>query len=162
MSGMVSIRALEAGDIPSCERIIRGLPEWFGMEEAVAQYVRDLESLPSFIAVAQDQVLGFLTLRHHNPFASEIHVLAVRRERHGSGLGRALVRHAEAELIQNKVKLLQVKTLGASHPDPSYRRTRAFYSALGFLPLEETTALWGEEQPCLIMVKQLSARDGSA
>ena len=150
-----SIRALELRDIPSCEQILRGLPEWFGIEEAVDQYVRDLESLPSFTALGQGQVLGFIALRHHNPHASEIHVLAVRRDRHRCGIGEALVRRAESDLTRRDVKLLQVKTLGPSHPDPGYTATRAFYVALGFVPLEETSALWGDNQPCLIMVKQL-------
>jgi ribosomal protein S18 acetylase RimI-like enzyme len=117
--------------------------------------VRDLESLPAFVAIGQGRVVGFLALRHHNPLASEVHVLAVRRERHRSGIGRALVRHAEDELIRSGVRLLQVKTLGPSNPDPGYKETRAFYSALGFIPLEETKTFWGEDNPCLIMVKPL-------
>ena len=36
-----------------------------------------------------------------------------------------------------------------------YKETRAFYSALGFTPLEETKAFWGKDNPCLIMVKPL-------
>jgi ribosomal protein S18 acetylase RimI-like enzyme len=153
----ISIRPLEPQDIPTCEEILRGLPEWFGFEEALVQYVRDLESSPSFVALGQGEILGFIALRHHNPLASEIHVLAVRRGYHRSGIGKALVQHAESELAWGKVKLLQVKTLGPSHPDPGYEATRAFYFALGFIPLEETKAFWGENQPCLVMVKPLPA-----
>ena len=51
-----------------------------------------------------------------------------------------------------------LKTLGPSNPDEGYRKTREFYSALGFLPLEETTAFWGPEQPTLVMVKVLPKR----
>ena len=151
----VSIRPLEPRDIPSCEEILRGLPQWFGFPDVNAQYVRDLESLPAFVAIGQGRVVGFLALRHHNPLASEIHVLAVRRERRRSGIGRALVRHAEDELARSRVRILQVKTLGPSHPDSGYKETRAFYSALGFIPLEETKTFWGEDNPCLIMVKPL-------
>ena len=50
---------------------------------------------------------------------------------------------------------MQVKTLGPSKPDRRYAGTRRFYEALGFRPLEET-ALWGPENPCLIMVKRLA------
>jgi ribosomal protein S18 acetylase RimI-like enzyme len=50
---------------------------------------------------------------------------------------------------------MQVKTLGPSNPDPGYARTRAFYEALGFRPLEELKQIWDEQNPCLIMVKQL-------
>jgi hypothetical protein len=48
-----------------------------------------------------------------------------------------------------------VKTLGPSHPSEAFARTRRFYEALGFIPIEETTAFWGESNPCLILVKSL-------
>ena len=65
-----------------------------------------------------------------------------------------MVQAREADARAEGVRLLEVKTLGASHPDPHYARTRHFYEAVGFLPLEETD-LWGEGAPCLIMVKPL-------
>ena len=37
----------------------------------------------------------------------------------------------------------------------TYGRTRRFYRARGFRPVEELTAIWGEENPCLIMVERL-------
>ena len=39
--------------------------------------------------------------------------------------------------------------------DVSYAKTRKFYLAMGFYPLEEITELWGEEIPCLIMARVL-------
>ena len=51
--------------------------------------------------------------------------------------------------------VLQVKTLSESHPDAGYAKTRAFYRAMGFHPLEEFKTLWGEANPCLLMVKKL-------
>jgi hypothetical protein len=53
------------------------------------------------------------------------------------------------------VEYLQVKTLSDAHPDAGYARTRAFYQAMGFRPLQELPELWGEENPCLQMVKGL-------
>ena len=70
-------------------------------------------------------------------------------------LGRALVGHTESILRQQKLEYWQVKTLAASHPDPFYARTRAFYLAMGFKPLEVLTQLWGQDNPCLLMVKYL-------
>lgn len=49
-----------------------------------------------------------------------------------------------------------VKTLGKSHPDENYKKTREFYSAVGFYPLEESTEIWGKENPCLLMIKILN------
>jgi hypothetical protein len=67
------------------------------------------------------------------------------------------VKKAEAWLRQRGVEYLQVKTLGPSHPDEGYARTRAFYFALGFRPLEEFEQLWDADNPCLLMVKSLTS-----
>jgi GNAT superfamily N-acetyltransferase len=150
----LKIKALEPADIPQCDAILRSLPEWFGFEVANAQYVRDLAVYPAFVAVEGDDVLGFLALHHYGTKASEVHVLAVCRDHHRQGIGRALLQAAEASL-SDEVKLLQVKTLGPSSGDAGYSKTRAFYQSLGFIPLEETRAFWGEQQPTLIMVKPL-------
>jgi len=48
-----------------------------------------------------------------------------------------------------------VKTRGPSSPNIFYARTQAFYEAMGFTPLLETTAFWGERDPTLLLVKYL-------
>ena len=151
----MEIRRLEPADIRACDSVLRSLPEWFGVEESNRAYIRDLGRLPSYVAIVDGCVAGFLSLKHHFPGASEIHVLAVERSIHRRGVGRALFEKAEADLRAAGVPLLQVKTLGPSNPDEAYRMTREFYTALGFQPLEETSALWGPENPSLIMVKVL-------
>jgi ribosomal protein S18 acetylase RimI-like enzyme len=80
--------------------------------------------------------------------------MAVEPATHRRGVGRRLVEALEADLIADGVELLQVKTLGPSRPDAGYDRTRQFYAAMGFRPLEEIDGLW-PENPCLIMVKLL-------
>ena len=64
---------------------------------------------------------------------------------------------AERHLGKRGFEYLQVKTLSERHPDLNYARTRAFYSAMGFRPLEEFPELWGEKNPCLQMIKSLVA-----
>jgi len=143
-----------------CAPILRALPEWFGLESALQQYISDIARYPTFLAVlktagALDVPAGFLTLKLHSPDAAEIYVMGVRPELHRQGLGRELVRHAEASLRQQGVQYLQVKTLSSTHPDPSYAHTRAFYHKMDFRPLEEMPTLWGPENPCLILIKSL-------
>jgi GNAT superfamily N-acetyltransferase len=133
-----------------CEHVLRDLPEWFGIEEATAAYIRDVAELPTF-AVDGDALLA---LKLHSPRAAELYVMGVRRERHGEGLGTALVAAAEAYLRERGIEYLQVKTLGPSHPDAGYAATRAFYESRGFVPLEELHGLW-ENNPCLLLVKHL-------
>jgi ribosomal protein S18 acetylase RimI-like enzyme len=139
----------------ACEPLLRSLPEWFGIEEDIVQYALDIERLPTFMAVSAGEMVGFLTLKQHYPGSAEILVMGIRREVQRQGVGRALVRQAQDWLKNQGVEYLQVKTLGASHPDENYARTRAFYLAVGFQPLEEFSQIWDENNPCLILVKKL-------
>jgi GNAT superfamily N-acetyltransferase len=138
------------------ERIVRALPDWFGLEEPIQGYVRDAHTLPNLVAVEDGTVVGVCLLRHHTPVAAEIELLAVPPDRHRQGIGRLLVERAVADLRADGVRLLQVKTFGPSGDSPEYERTRAFYAAIGFLPLEERTDIWGPEDPCLISVLPLA------
>ena len=133
-----------------CEHVLRDLPDWFGIEEATAAYIRDVAELPTF-GVDGD---ALLSLKLHTPRAAEVYVMGVRRARHRQGLGTALLATADEYLRARGVEYLQVKTLGPSDPDEGYAWTRAFYEARGFVPLEELHELW-KHNPCLLLVKRL-------
>lgn len=145
-----------------CGPILCSLPEWFGIEKATVQYIKDTDVLPTLVALVGDQAVGFLTLKEHNEYAAEIHVIGVRPELHRCGVGRALVTEAEKVLCERGIEYLQVKTLSSSHPDENYARTRRFYFAMGFRPLEELIEFWDEENPCLLMVKRLNVNIAAA
>ncbi len=146
------------GQSALCEPILRSLPLWFGIEPAIAQYVKDIEGMPTLLARQGKEVAGFLTLKEHNPYAAEVHVMGVLAEWHRHGLGQALLRAAEAYLVERGFEYLQVKTLSSIHPSPEYARTRAFYLAMGFRPLEEFPNLWDPGNPCLQLIKKLQIR----
>jgi ribosomal protein S18 acetylase RimI-like enzyme len=102
-------------------------------------------------------VMGFVSMKTHTPFAAEVYVMGVKRPWHRRGIGRALI-EAVAELaISQGVRFLTVKTLSASNDDPNYARTRLFYEAVGFLPIEEFPTLWGPENPCVFMIRPISS-----
>jgi ribosomal protein S18 acetylase RimI-like enzyme len=143
------------GQASTCSPILRALPEWFGLEQALRQYEREIDALPTFLARDGERVAGFLTVKGHFPQSAEILVMGVLPAAHRRGIGRTLVSAAEAHLRSQGVEYLQVKTLGPSNPDPGYAKTRAFYQALGFVPLEEFKQIWDENNPCLILVKKL-------
>ena len=127
------------GQSDVCEPILRSLPDWFGIERSIVQYLKDMETMPTLIARANGETAGFLTIKKHNDYSAEVHVMAVRSEIHRSGVGKQLMQNAETVLRREGFEYLQVKTRGPSKPDEHYERTRAFYVALGFRPLEEFT-----------------------
>lgn len=138
-------------------RLLATVPEWFGRPESDAEYIEAARSKETWtVRDSQGQVVGVTLVDRHYPQVAEVHLIVVDRAAHGCGVGRAMLRAIENDARRHGVRLLQVKTLGASHPDPGYARTRHFYERWGFLPLEETE-LWGEGTPCLIMVKPLPA-----
>ena len=149
------VRLLTDAEKPGCEGILRTLPEWFGVEEAIAEYARDIRCLDTFGAWQHEELLGFITLKRHFDHAAEVRVMAVLAAHHGRGIGRTLLAHAERWLRGRSVRWLQVKTLGPSRAHEPYDRTRAFYGSAGFEPLEEFETLWSEGNPCLLMVKRL-------
>jgi GNAT superfamily N-acetyltransferase len=134
--------------------ILASVPEWFGIPEANAQYVADSGRLPSYLAVDGDEVVGVALLAEHFPESRELHLLAVRRDRHRLGIGRLLVETVVADLRQAGVRLLEVHTVGPSYEDEGYARTRAFYLALGFVAMTELQRIdWNG--PTLILVRPL-------
>jgi ribosomal protein S18 acetylase RimI-like enzyme len=139
------------------ERLLAQLPSWFGIPEANAEYVQSARDLPGVVARVDGEPVGVLLHRRHYPEAAEIHLLAVSPDWHRRGIGTAMVERLVSDLRRTECRLLQVKTLGPSRPHPGYAATREFYRAAGFLPLEETTELWGNNNPCLVMVRPLHA-----
>lgn len=156
VSGADEIRVdvADEHDVDACEAILRNLPDWFGIEESIVEYVEDVRSMHTLVVRANGGVAGFLTLHEHNPSTSEIHIMAVDSRYQRRGIGRALVSEAVNVAMDRGNALLEVKTLGPSHPDRFYARTRRFYEAMGFMPVEEIHDLW-PGNPCLIMVKVL-------
>jgi GNAT superfamily N-acetyltransferase len=141
----------------ACEAVLRSLPAWFGIEEALLTYARDSARHPTFAVLEAGRMVGFLTLVEHFPRAWEIHCLAVHAQVRNKGHGRALMNHAEHWLSAQGVSFLQVKTIAATRADAHYAATRAFYTRLGFAPLEVFPALWSPANPCLQMIKVLES-----
>lgn len=141
-----------------CGAVLATLPDWFGIEAANAAYVRDVEDMAMFAAFDDSDPIGFLALRQHSPEVFENHVLGVRPEFHRRGVGRALMTRAEDHATSRAARLLTVKTLASSHPDPYYAQTRRFYRAMGFFAVEELPTLWNPENPCLLMAKILERK----
>ena len=154
----MSVEPLAPADVAGCEAVLRALPQWFAIEASIREYVEFLATAPGFVARRDGALVGFVGIRALLPGSAEIEVMAVRRELHRSGVGRALLSAVERWCAGAGVRWLVVKTRGASapDPDPEYAATRAFYRALGFEPLFETTAFWGPQDPTLVSVRPLA------
>lgn len=145
---------LKMGEV--CQEILDDLPEWFGIEEAKQQYVKTADELPMFVARAEAQAVGFMSLLVHSLHSAELYVLGVKRRYHGQGIGYRLLLACENYLSGTGVEFLQVKTLADSHADQNYQATRNFYQRAGFVPLEVFPHLWDEHNPCLQMIKYIA------
>lgn len=138
------------------EEILADLPEWFGIPSATAAYVAEAERLPMLACHGSDGApIGFLSLRRTSRHAADVHVLGVKRAWHRQGIGRSLISAAKERATQEGAFFLTVKTLSASKKNQEYEATRSFYDSVGFLPLEEFPTLWGDHDPCLVMIQCL-------
>jgi ribosomal protein S18 acetylase RimI-like enzyme len=156
MAAAATIRSLTLADAEACDEIIRALPDWFGLEVGIVDCAAAVRSQDGFVAERADgSVGGFLTWVRHFPETAEITWLAVAPEAHRQGLGRALVTALSERLTLEGARLLLVKTLSERGDSEHYDRTRAFYLATGFLPLQEMPDLWDEENPALLLVRPL-------
>ena len=142
----------EAGGV--CTGILETLPGWFGNAEARRSYAEAAARGPSWVASERGAPLGLLTLARPTEAARDVHLLAVRRDRHRRGVGRALLATAEEAARREGARCLTVRTLGPSAPGPAYEDTRAAYEALGCVPLAELRGVW-EDMPMLLMCKAI-------
>ncbi len=150
---------VEVGDADEkaaiCDGILRNLPDWFGIESSIADYVRQARDLPLFAVYDAGIRAGFAAVKVHTACAAEVCVMGVRAEMHRRGIGRLLIAACERFCRARNIEFLTVKTLDASRPHAGYAHTRAFYLAQGFRPLEVFPTLWDAANPCLLLAKHL-------
>ena len=154
---MYKIQLVDDNDMKSkiTDNIIRQLPEWFGIEESIVKYVQNVRNRVFYAAYDGDDIVGFLCLKSNNTYTADIYVMGVLKEYHRKGIGRKLALKAEQYLRGNNYRFWMLKTLGESSDYEPYRLTREFYKSVGFYPLEEIKEIWDEENPCLIMIKNI-------
>ena len=147
----IMIKETNKGDL--CNNILCSLPEWFGIEQAIINYTNDIANMITFVAIQDDTEVGFISLNEHNNNNAEIHVMGILPTYHRQGIGHKLVKKAEDYLKDKGIKYFTVKTLSPTRECEEYKKTRLFYKSVGFVDLEEFKTLWGEDNPCLMMIK---------
>lgn len=138
-----------------CLDILHALPDWFGIESAIAEYAKHSAELPFFAVFEGEKPVGFAAVEQHTRYAAELAVCGILPAYQRQGLGRRLMEACEAYCISQSIPYLTVKTLDATAQSEAYEKTRTFYRALGFVPIEVFPTLWDEANPCLLMLKPL-------
>jgi ribosomal protein S18 acetylase RimI-like enzyme len=150
----VSVKKLTIADVELCGDLMRALPDWFGIEEAIGRYEADLRSLDGFAAWDDNRMVGFVGLKRYGVHAVEINVIAVHPDYRRQGIGSHLLRMVEAHAVTSDTKFLHTKTVAPSRPNAAYAESREFWRAHGFIPMDEHD-LWGSENLCLVLVRVL-------
>lgn len=138
-----------------CDAILSGLPGWFGPYDVYKDYLEDVKTRPVFIAQAGGEKLGLMALTQTSHACVDIHLLAIRSEHHGKGIGRAFVELAKRYARDCGATYLTVKTLGPSRENAEYAKTRKFYASVGFDLLEEFIDFWGKDVPMLLQCQHI-------
>jgi len=154
---MIEVREVIVGIEKSkiCNDTLRALPNWFGIEASIVDYVEQVKKMPFYAAYNNDTPIGFVAIKVHNAYTAEICVMGVLKEYHRQGIGKMLVKCCDEYCRENKMDFLTVKTLDESRESKSYEKTRLFYLSVGFKPLEIFPLLWDKDNPCLFMAKSI-------
>jgi len=135
--------------------ILADLPEGVSMPRPTEVYLTAAQDMVTYFAhTEQGEKVGVLLLQPHFEESVEVYLMAVKKGYLRQGIGRRLLAAVEADAKAFGVKLVEVKMIGPSDPNPRAAATRAFYHDVGYLPVEEFPDTW-EGRPALIMVKAL-------
>lgn len=140
-----------------CLRLARNLEGAFN-ESGLEAMAEELPTERSFVAVEDDELVGFASIAEHSQEVSELSWLAVTDDQQGQGTGTRLLQEIYADRTSAGVQLLTVKTLADTVASQTYERTRRFYEKEGFLHIETIDPYpgWEPGNPCAIYVKPLS------
>lgn len=149
----MKIRIIDS-DAQKCKitrQILESLPDWFGIPEAIDEYVTESKGKLFFCACHDERPIGFLYLKETGRHTVELAVMGILKEHHRCGIGRKLFKEALRAAKQNGYLFMQVKTVQMGRYDV-YDGTNKFYLSLGFKELEVFPTLWDECNPCQIYI----------
>jgi len=129
------------------------LPEWFGVEASIAEYVDGVRDKPFYGVFDGDKAVGFVAIKVHSAHTAEVYVMGLKKAYHWRGFGKKLIRVCEDYCRWHSMIFLTVKTLAATVNNKHYARTRGFYENMGFKTLEVFPLHWDAANPCLFMAK---------
>jgi GNAT superfamily N-acetyltransferase len=101
--------------------ILRKLPEWFGNEESLVEYINIVNKYPYWAAFNKENVcIGFFSGKIHYNTTGD-NVCGIDPKYHGKGIGTLLYKEVEEYFIKSNCKYIIVKTLSEMNEDKSYK-----------------------------------------
>ncbi|MBI5306679.1 GNAT family N-acetyltransferase [Candidatus Wolfebacteria bacterium] len=152
----MNIEIKQTNECKKAYEIAKSLPEYFH-KDGLKSIERDTKNHMLFGAYLNNELIGFAVYKEINNEAIEMLWLGILRQYHRKGYGKILVERNLAE-FSKKYKVCKVKTISDSDDYEPYKKTRAFYRNLGFIPIETISPYPGwDNDPCQIFVKFLHA-----
>lgn len=131
--------------------ILADLPDWFGLPDSTAEYVRCSKEMPFWAEIENDTAKGFISLKETSSYTAEIYVMGVLKAIHNNGVGKKLFEAFYSYAKEHDYLFIQVKTVQEGHYE-EYDKTIQFYKKLGFKEFECFPTLWDEWNPCQIYI----------
>ena len=135
---VIIVRPLRAEDHEAVLAVVEELPEWFDEDARHRAIPVDLAHQDGFVAVADGQVAGFITLYVAEGRAN-IGWMGVRPDFHRRGVGTLLLAGAEDHAKLGGLDEIATYTLGDGVEYEPYERTRRFYFDRGFTVYQRYT-----------------------
>lgn len=137
-----------------CKNILNQLPEWFGKDDGITQYVKESRTSHLWAAVEDDKSVGFIMMKETSSYTVEISVMGVLKEYQRKGIGTELLKVFYEFAKNNNYEFIQVKTVKCGKY-ASFDITNSFYKKIGFKELECIESLWDKDNPCQIYVMSI-------
>jgi ribosomal protein S18 acetylase RimI-like enzyme len=151
---------MSPGDKPALMRILRRTPEFKPYEVVVAEevidgYLNDPEGT-GYLALAADsdaKVAGYICYGRTPCTVGtwDIYWIAVSGEARGRGIGGALTKAAEDDIIKANGRLILIETSS----QPLYDNTRRFYLGRKYEPVARIPDFYAPGDDLIIMQKRL-------
>jgi ribosomal protein S18 acetylase RimI-like enzyme len=151
---------MSAADKPRITEILRGTPEFKPFEVTVAEELIDCYLENPFdsgyhilVAEVDSTVAGYICYGP-TPLTEgtwDIYWVAVAREKQGQGIGSALIKSAEKEIMKARGRLSIIETSST----PAYERTRNFHFSQGYKVIARIPDFYAVGDDKLILQKLL-------
>lgn len=106
-------------------------PDWRVSQTRAVEEVCTAQNANVWVAIEEDSVVGFVSVKLHSAVLAEIYMIAVDPACQRRGFGTALVNFAVDWMRENKVSVAMIDTGG----DPGHAPARRAYERSGFRQL---------------------------